>query len=30
VAQNNSSTLPVYNYDTEDSTLDAHWAVMQW
>ena len=23
VAQNNSTTLPVYSYDTEDSTVDA-------
>ena len=27
-AQNNSATLPVYSYDTKDSTLDARWAVM--
>jgi len=29
-AQNDSATLPVYSYDTEDSTLDARWAVMRW
>jgi len=29
VAQSNSASLLVYSYDTEDSTLDAHWTVMQ-
>ena len=30
VAQNHLATLPVYSYDTEDSTWDARWAVMRW